>query len=256
MSMPTQFSRIALLVTGEGEEQFLPRLFRSLMERRCVFLVRRRIKHLDPIRSPKRLKKMVGKGQIIPTEDEKIARVARDCLDPNRGGFDFIIIVDDLEHDRRDHADDVYQRYRTALDVILQPNGLDHRASVHFLVNMLEAYYFANAAAINAVLGTRLTDLDRDVETISHPKNELKALSPGFDEIEHGEQIMQRLDVRHVLSNPETCRSLRTLFGWCSKAIGRPFDETYRLLDGKYWEVTREQINKLPGPPVLDWGEE
>ncbi len=158
--------------------------------------------------------------------------------------------MDDLEHDFRDQAEAVFQRYRAALDTFLGPAGLSHRASVHFLVNMLEAYYFAHAAAINAVLGTGLADFEGDVETIRHPKNELKRLHPGFDEIEHGREIIERLDVAHVLSNPATCRSLRTLFGWCSKAIGRVGDDVYQLANGSYFEVTRPQIDALPGLPV------
>ena len=129
---------------------------------------------------------------------------------------------------------------------MLEPDGLSPRASVHFLVNMLEAYYFADAAAINAVLGTEMADFEGDVETIRHPKNELKRLHPGFDEIEHGGAIIESLDVPHVLSNPETCRSLRTLFGWCSRAIGREFTDVYQLANGSYFEVTRPQIDALP----------
>ena len=34
------------------------------------------------------------------------------------------------------------------------------KAAVHFLVNMLEAYYFADAEAVNSVLGTKLQDFD------------------------------------------------------------------------------------------------
>jgi hypothetical protein len=133
--------------------------------------------------------------------------------------------------------------------MILGPEGLSHRASVHFLVNMLEAYYFAHADAVNAVLGTQLADFAGDVETIRHPKNELKRHHPGFDEIDHGRAILERLDVPHILSNPETCRSLRTLFGWCSRAIGRESTDVYQLASGSYFEVTRPQIDALAGPP-------
>jgi hypothetical protein len=115
---------------------------------------------------------------------------------------------------------------------------------------MLEAYYFAHAAAINAVLDTGLADFEGDVGTIRHPKNELRTLHPGYREIKHGQAIIENLDVAHVLSNPATCRSLRTLFGWCSKAIGRDFDDTYQLANGTYFEVTRPQIDALPGPSV------
>ena len=40
---------------------------------------------------------------------------------------------------------------------------------------MLEAYYFADAQAINAVLETSLPDREGDVETIRNPKSNLRA---------------------------------------------------------------------------------
>jgi Domain of unknown function (DUF4276) len=240
------FFRIALLVTGKGEEQFLPSLFRSLeAEGHCAFRVGRRIPQLRPRRSAKQ--KRVGTRRKMDANDERIGLAARAFL---HNGYHYVILVDDLEHDFRDQAEAVYQRYRTALDTILEPDGLSSRASVHFLVNMLEAYYFADAAAINAVLGTEMADFEGDVETIRHPKNELKRLHPGFDEVEHGGTIIAGLDVPHVLSNPETCRSLRTLFGWCSRAIGREFTDVYQLANGSYFEVTRPQIDSLPDAPM------
>jgi len=111
---------------------------------------------------------MVGRGEIIPDKDEDIGLKARKFLGE---GHDFILLIDDLEHDRAEEAEEVYARYRAALDVMLTPRGLESRASVHFLVNMLEAYYFADATAVNSVLGTDLEDFDGDVETIPHPKN-------------------------------------------------------------------------------------
>ena len=159
---------------------------------------------LRPMTSAKKKEKMVGTGKLIPDKDEEIALAARRYLS---GGFAYVILVDDLEHDYRDRAADVFQRYRLALDSILDPVGWKNRAAVHFLVNMLEAYYFAHAVAINGVLGTELVDYEGDVEAIRHPKNDLKSLSPGFDEIEHGRLILERLDLIHVLSNPSTCRA-------------------------------------------------
>ncbi len=190
---------------------------------------------------------MVRTGKQLTSRDENIGLMARNLL---RGNFDYVILIDDLEHDFRDQAQDVFRRYRDALDTMLQPVGMSTRASVHFLVNMLEAYYFAYADAINEVLAIELDDYDGDVETIRHPKNELKKLSPGFDEVEHGRLILERLDVIRVLSNPATCRSLRTLFSWCSKAIGREFTDVYRLGDGSHFEVTRPQIDALITPPT------
>lgn len=243
------FYRIALLVTGKGEEAFLPGLFRSLAaEGHCTFQVARRIPQLRPITSAKKKGKMVGTGKRIPEKDEEIALSARRYL---ADGFAYVILVDDLEHDFRDQANAVFQRYRMALDSILDPVGCKNRAAVHFLVNMLEAYYFAHAAAINGAIGTELVEYELDVETIRHPKNELKRLSPGFDEIEHGQLILKNLDVIYVLSNPSTCRSLRTLFAWCSRAIGREFTDVYQLRNGRYFDVTRPQVDALPESPLI-----
>jgi hypothetical protein len=157
-----------------------------------------------------------------------------------------VILVDDLEHDRRAIAQQVFDRYRLALDTILT-SAQQPRAAVHFLVNMLEAYYFADAAAINAVLELQppLEDYAGDVETITHPKNDLKWRFPGFDEVRHGGAILDHLDVEHVLSRPDMCAWLRTLFAWCVGALERaPVNETvsvsekYRLRDGIVSAVT------------------
>jgi hypothetical protein len=198
------------------------------------------------MKSAKKKEKMVGSGKRIPDKDEEIGLFARRALS---GGFDYLILIDDLEHDYKEQAEEVFQRYRVALDTLLQPVGLETRASVHFLVNMLEAYYFADASAINGVLGTELDDHQGDVETIRHPKNDLKRIRPGFDEVAHGRLILERLDVTRVLSNPSTCRWLRTLFGWCTKAIGREFTDICQLRSGSYHEVTRPQIDTLPDSP-------
>lgn len=242
------FFKIALLVTGEGEEKSLHQLFRSLAaEGYCAFKVRARIPQLGPITSQKRKLKMVGKGKTIPTEDEKIGEIARGAF---AAGYDYVILVDDLEYDRATQVEAVFARYRAALDTLLRPRNLEARASVHFLVNMLEAYFLADAAAVNGVLGTTLADHAGDVETIRHPKNDLKRLHRGYNEIEHAGKILSQLDVTRVLANPRTCRSLRTLFGWCSRAIGRPFDEKYQLAEGDYLDLTRPQIDALPASPA------
>lgn len=86
---------------------------------------------------------------------------------------------------------------------------------MHFFVNMIEAYYFADASAINAALRLQLEDHAGDVEEIRHPKNELKRLNKGFKEIEHEREIVSKLDLNHILANPDTCASLRILAKWC-----------------------------------------
>jgi hypothetical protein len=247
------FFKFALFVTGKGERDFLPGLFRLLeKDGHCHFRVVHQLRQLSPIRSKARQQEMVGRGKKITDKDEDIGLRARRYFGD---GYDFILLIDDLERDRVEAAEAVYDRYRAAFDVMLSPRQLQGRASVHFLVNMLEAYYFADAPAVNAVLGTELADFEGDVETIPHPKNQLKeivsALGSGrsFDEIEHGRAILQQLDVAKVLSRPDTCRSLRTAFAWCCRAMGLPPTELFRLGDGQLSPVTSAQLDRLSPIP-------
>lgn len=237
-----RFHKFGLLVTGEGEAEFLPSFFRSLMESgTCSFEVIRRIGQRSPLSSPRRELKMLGTGKIIPDKDqEEIGLPARHYIKKN-GEHALVLLVDDLEHERRDVAREVFQRYREALDKLLLADR--RRASVHFLVNMIEAYYFADAAAVNAELGTVLPDHASDVEDIRNPKGELKKLVPGFDERSDGARIAARLDLRHVLSNPQSCASLRTLMAWCASAIGASLDDEYRLETGIYSVITGPQLS-------------
>ena len=147
-----------------------------------------------------------------------------------------------MEKIRKKSADIRQVSLRT--DAMLRPEQA-RRASVHFLVNMLEAYYFADARAVNAALGARLEDCEGDVETIRRPKSELKRLFPRFNEIEHGCRILDALDARHVLSRRETCSSLRTMFAWVCKVIDEPAGVTYQLAEGRRSDVTGHQIRAL-----------
>lgn len=116
----TTFRRFELIVTGKGEESFLPDLFRSLTALlSCHFRVCRRIGQRDPITSPKKKPKIVGTRKPIPDKDaEEIGFPARRILsDPNT----FVLVIDDLEHDRVPIAASVFDRYRQALDAILLP---------------------------------------------------------------------------------------------------------------------------------------
>ena len=215
------FCTFGFIVTGKGEREFLPSFFRSLAARAgcCNFVVLRRVGQRNPVTSPARRLRMVGSGQIIPTEDERdIAIPARQYLrqQPCR----FLVLIDDVEHARRPFIAQVFARYRAALDTLLAPDE-QHRASVHFFASMLEAYYFAHSTAVNVALETNVltADFAGDVETIRHPKNELKQSFPGFDERVHGAKIVARLELDHVLSNPQTCAFLRSLFGWCVQRL-------------------------------------
>ena len=181
---------------------------------------------------------MVGTGRVIPDKDASdIGIPARRFLDS--GDDTFVLLVDDLEASRANNARAVFDRYRLAVDTMLSERA--YRASVHFLVPMLEAYYFADTSAVNAVPGTDLADHPGDVETIGHPKNELRAVRVGFDATRDGPAIVRALDVMHVLSRPDTCASLRTMVLWVCAAIG----QTGRLLDGRLFDVTKAQLPAL-----------
>ena len=242
------YFHFGLIVTGETEQQHLPKLFKSLMEAGiCTFEVIRRVGQLKVITSVERLKAL-NNGKDIPSIDAKIGLTARKYLMTDV--CHFVLLIDDLEYDRSDQAQQVFDRYRLALDTRL--NALKHRASVHFLVNMLEAYYFADVRAIKTVLGNSLADYAGDVETIRNPKSDLRELYPSFGEIEDGGEILNHIDIEHVLSHPDACASLRTLFAWCVKVLETysdhdcvDFYDKYRLHDGKLSEITGTQLDNF-----------
>jgi len=246
----TMHCTFALMVTGRGEQDFLPSLFRSLMDRtNCSFSILSRIGQRGPITSEARRLRMVGSGQAIPTSDEQeLGMPARRFLRDKPTHY--LLLIDDIELDRRPQIAEVFTRYRKALDTMLRPDE-GQRAAVHFFANMLEAYYFADSRAVNQVLGRGIIarDYDGDPEDIPHPKNELKAICAGFDERRDGALIVRALDIDHVLSTPETCRYLRSLFGWCVEQVlvaADVWDEQlatrYRLADGHREELTRSQV--------------
>ena len=246
--MPTgarewRFFEFGLIVTGEGEEEFLPTLFRSLAATgRCSFKVIRRIGQRSPIRSQRRRLRMLGSGKQIPNRDAaEIGLPTRKFLS---SAGRYVLLIDDLEAERAGDIQRIFERYRGGFDSVLTENQ-GRRASVHFLVNMLEAYYFADAQAVNAVLGTDLLDFEGDVETIRNPKSDLRGLCPGFKGRKHGRRIVEHLNVPHVLSRPDICCSLRTMFAWVYAAIEEPDCEIRPLLMGCYNEITKGQIDAL-----------
>ena len=244
------FLHFGLIVTGDTEWEHLPKLFKSLMATRiCHFEVIRKIEQRSPITSRKRRPEVVGTNQMIERKDElEIGLPARSYV--NQSVYHFVILIDDLEYGRKSQVQEIFDRYRTALDTVLAT--LKHRASVHFLVYMLEAYYFADAQAINAVLGTALSDYEEDVETIRNPKSDLRQRHPSFREIDDGREILDRIDIEHVLSRPDACASLRTLFAWCVEVLAQhpnfdrtDFEDKYRLHDGKLSEITGTQLENF-----------
>jgi len=245
--------RFGLFVTGEGERQFLPDLFRILQKSGlCDFEIVAKIEQVRP-RGAKRQQELRLAGKKIPDKDAEIGLRARRYLQQKSNSY--ILVIDDLEKSGRDAVSDIFQRYRDALDTILI--DLKDRASVHFFVNMLEAYYFADSRAINTVmqLNPPLLDHPGDVEEIDHPKSELKHLLRSnyhiyFDEVEHGKQIVPDLNIEHILSKPDYCKSLRTIFVWCIEKLRRHSGYGYTSLpkireqiQGQVFSVTQGQFN-------------
>lgn len=84
-----EFFRFGLIVTGEGEAEFLPKLFRMIMAAaNCSFVVIRKSEQLSPITSEKRKIRMVGRGDVIPSIDEDpYGKPARLFLQQNENSF-------------------------------------------------------------------------------------------------------------------------------------------------------------------------
>ena len=90
------------------------------------------------------------------------------------------------------------------------------------------------------------------METIRNPKSKLRQMYPSFSEIDDGGRILNQIDIEHILSRPDTCASLRTLFTWCVKALAKysnydctDLDDKYRLREGILSVVTGRQLNNF-----------
>ena len=245
---PSYF-KILPIVTGKGEEIFLPQFLCRLLDTgKCCFVSPRKIGQLSP-RSTNRRLEMVQAGKQITNRQEEIGLAARRFLaqDPSH----LVILVDDLE-DRCDEIKGVFELYRSSLDVMLQEDQKSN-ASVHFLVPMVEAYFFADVTTLNEILDTAIEEIDGDPEAIKNPKASLKRAvkaidgSKKFDEKNHGLAIAKKIDLLEVLSNPETCRSLRSLVKWCSRKIGDVDSERFQLLEGDTCHITGRQIPEAKG---------
>lgn len=239
------FYRFGLLVTGKGEREGLPNLLRQINDdAHSTFKVVAKIEQLSP-RSAQAFVplKVTGKQQSLPSRDQEIALRVRSEL---QGGLDFIILVDDLEQARRGQVDAVVDRYSKAGKLLLKDEE-KHRFAVHLLVNMMEAYFFADPPAVEHILGCNVISPDADVEDIGHPKSVLKDQSNGaYDEREHAPQLLGALNLETVLGCPTTCRSLRTLVSWCVRAKRQIPSARFNLAEGELYQPTASQLEELP----------
>jgi hypothetical protein len=87
------YFHFGLIVTGQTEEQHLPKLFKSLMATGiCTFEVIRRVGQLGAITSEERLKAL-GNRKDIPSKEAKIGLVARKYLMTDV--CHFVLLIDD-----------------------------------------------------------------------------------------------------------------------------------------------------------------
>jgi hypothetical protein len=72
------FYKFALFVTGDGERDFLPELFRPLVAGgHCYFKAVHQLGQRSPRRPKAKPLNMVGRGKMIPDKDEDIGLKAR-----------------------------------------------------------------------------------------------------------------------------------------------------------------------------------
>ncbi len=256
-----RFVHFGLVVTGKGEFEFLPDFFKAIMAAsgRCTFQAIDKPGQRQAL-SQKRITKYSQKGKTLPSKDEDVGLL---ILRYASNLDHFVIWIDDLESADRYSAKNKLGRLLQILDDLMHDlPDIRRRCSAHFLVNMLEAYYFADANAINQVNFQRdpsrppfypqFTNHDGDCENIRHPKNELKdrirqsERGASFDERLDGASIVKGLDLERILVDSQKCRALRTLVAWCWEAIGEPRTDRFRLTDGVYWNVTAGQLQHQP----------
>jgi hypothetical protein len=248
------YARFLLVVTGIGEEKFLPDLFSQLTASNiCRFDVLERIGQLNPITSVSRRLKIVGTNRSASTREDDLGLRIRGRLALDTHAY--VLIVDDLEHERRPQCDAVYSRYRDILDRFLDESDRT-RASVHFLVNMLESYYFAHPDAVTTALNLvrPFPGESGDVEEIRNPKSNLRQIlnssyKRSFDEVSDGKRIVNHLRLEIILGDAQTCAALRTLVAWCvEKLESHPqytalnWSKLFHLESGVLFSPTRKQL--------------
>lgn len=234
-----------LIVTGEGERESLPELFRRFCywsHGLATFQVLRRIGQYRPKKSSRHIEL----GTLIPIPD-KITEAWLHSRKHLASDDSFVLLVDDLEWNDRNDIQHIFELYRPRQE-LFGPLSAENRVGVFFLRMMLEAYYWSDLRSVEEILGTPRSRpcIDGDPEEIRHPKTQLKAHWPTFKEREHAGPILKRLNVDQVLGDPSTCASLRTIYAWCSRAMGFRDSDRFRLQDGRRCPVTSPQIDRFP----------
>lgn len=245
-------AKFFLIVTGEAERDSLKELFRRFCHwsfHLATFTVTRRNGQHRP--------RAVTKGDSVPPKElgtkldspKAIEQAWLDARKHLRDEDSFVLLVDDLEWERKDEIERVFATY-SPRPVLFGDSTSAGRVGVFFLRMMREAYYWADLSAVESLLGQPRSspNVPDDVEEIRNPKGLIEGKWPNFKDREHAGPILKALDVDWVLADPTTCASLRTLYAWCSRAMGFRDAERFQLRDGRRCPVTSPQIDRLPPP--------
>lgn len=238
-----------LAVTGHTEVKCAARIVRKSLPnlpRRVEVDVVRRVPQRPRIRLRN---KTPTRSQIIP-DHQKLALDLPKLLAQNPDRY--FLWLDDLEKgEDRQNPTSHYRYYRDLIEGAVT-GDFRRRCSVHFLVNMLENYFFGHTSVVNEVLKTSLTDHDGDCENIRSAAGKLNEFaksvsqSSQYHKTTHGTEIARKLDIERILGNPQTCRALRTLVAWCWNTVGEQPTGRFQLAEGSFWSITAVQLSPEP----------
>jgi hypothetical protein len=255
---------IRIYVTGESEEACLETFFHALCDHtdekgdfsKIHFKVVERFQQFPAKPSTK------TKIKDASREEELGIRIRADLRRQQQLKRDaYVIILDDLEWDRREAFAILLERYLKAYEVLPAQNRW--RGSAFYLIMMLEAYFWADLEATSKTLQIELTKQAGDPEAIRHPKNDLNAEirshsknTCSYKEIDDSLAIARAIDLKLILSDKAACCSLRAIVRWCTLAAQRPLTEDYQLQEGQYdiryesqFTALRSGINQGVAPP-------
>lgn len=204
----------------------------------------------------------ITRGARPPAQIRRMAAaMVAECFDRGRHAADAVFAIDDLELVNMHRTSVITEWLRMALEQEVDERrsshlprgeitrGLRERASLHFMVPMIEAYFFADPGALMAAglppsTMPALTDVDvenfgtddpsfllhADVENrrrqsagrshrsfAKHPKEYLQHLcvrdaGRGYIETRDGVAALERIDWLHVCEKPGVARHIRSLF--------------------------------------------
>lgn len=249
-------TRVRLIVTGDLERSALSNSLRRYFPE-LTFLPPVQLHSMTSSPAPS-----ITPGASPPAQIRRVASaIAAECFDRSRHVADAIVAIDDLELVNQHRANVVTEWLRIALDLEIEERRAAHqtagelahqlreRASLHFMVPMVEAYFFADPGALTAVglpptVRPRLVhpdvehfltddpaylayaDAENERRTRAgrarrrfdeHPKEYLQHLcvreaGRGYIETRDGSAALEHIDWIRVCERPDAARHVRSLF--------------------------------------------